>query len=599
MLAWATLAMARRPIFHATPMTWIVLGVVVLHTIGIGWGLPASDGWDNDGVAPRDFLPGLAETFTPGHFYTYPPVHLALLAVVTLPITLVGALRASSFAVADIVRELLAPGYMTAISYVARFASMLMSIGVVLFAARMTEELRAFQLGIAPEASPRLRWLEGDFADARVRRIGWCTAVLVGLEASLTYYAHTTNLDVPYLFWGTAALLVFMRAIARDEPRRLRTAFLLAVLAVGTKDQAYALFGLSLPVALLLSRARPRDVALAALPAIGLFLVTDAVVFNPTGFAARVRFLTGSASSDFVEYTRNWSGRLAILADAGRRFDAQFPKVVAPLFLLGLVQALAEARKSEPSRRRAQLALALLPLLVAISFTVLFNWASLRTNARFLLPQALMLALYGGIAADALLFSERRGLRLASRVVLVLPLLLALRTSVAVDANFVFDPRYAIEGWLREHVKPGETIETYGLNVYLPRFPEGRRVVRVGPEPAERRNPLPGVIEAQDAYENAGRRDAHWIVLSEAWVWRYLVEPDAAIAQGHTFAPNLERSTHEDATHRFFVRLVRSEDDFELVHYADYEHDRWFPIVDVHGDTGRSIWVYERRPRAR
>ena len=52
-----------------SPLAWIVLAVGVLHVVGIGWGLPASDGWDNDGVAPRDFLPGLAATFTPGRFY--------------------------------------------------------------------------------------------------------------------------------------------------------------------------------------------------------------------------------------------------------------------------------------------------------------------------------------------------------------------------------------------------------------------------------------------------------------------------------------------------------------------------------------------------
>lgn len=585
-----------RPLW-ASPMTWIVLGAVVLHTVGIGWGLPGSDGWDNDGVAPRDFLPGLADTFTPGRYYTYPPVHLALLAVLTLPITLVGVLRAPSHALGDIIGELLAPGYMTSIAYVARFVSMLMSIGVVLFAARMAEELRAHALGVAPrgDGPPRSRlWtaLEGDFDDVRVRRAGWCVAAVVGLEASLTYYAHTTNLDVPYLFWGMAALLGVMRAIARDEPRRLRWAFAFAVLAVGTKDQAYALFGLSLPVVLLLARPRLRDVAIAAGLAVALFLVTDAVIPNPTGFAARVRFLTGTASQDFVEYTRDWSGRLAILRDAAVKFDVQLPKLAAPLFVIGLVQAMRQAKG-----RRGQ-ALALLPLLVAVSFTVLFNWASLRTNARFLMPQAIMLAIYGGLAAEALLFAERRrGRRIAAAVALAVPLLLALRTAIAVDGNFVFDPRYAIEDWLREHVRPGETIETYGLNVYLPRFPEGRRVIRVGPEPLARRNRLPGVVEVEDAYDRAPQRDARFIVLSQAWVWRFLVK-HPEIARGHRLSPTLERSVGEDASTRFFLQLVQSEGEFVLVHYADYEHAKWFPIVDVHGDTGRSIWVYERRVAA-
>jgi hypothetical protein len=577
--------MPRRTAFHATPMTWIVLGVVVLHTVGIGWGLPGSDGWDNDGVAPRDFLPGLAETFTPGHFYTYPPVHLALLAVLTLPVTLVGALRAPSFALQDVVSELLAPGYMTTIAYIARFVSMLMSVGIVLFAARIVEELRAFELGEKPRAS---RIVEGDFDDPRVRRLGWCTAAFMAVEASLTYYGHTTNLDVPYLFWGMAALLAFVRAIARDEPRRFRHAFALAVVAISTKDQAYALFGLSFPVTLVLARPRIKDLAIAAALAVALLLVTDAVLFNPTGFRARVAFLTGPASQDFVEYTRDWRGRFGLLRDAAGLFFMQFPALAVPVIMLGLYRALAGAR----GRR---LAIALLPLLVATSFTVLFNWTALRSNARFLLPQAMMLGLYGGIGAESLLYAERRGLRVASVVMLSVPFVLGLYRCVAVDAAFLFDPRYDCERWMREHIAPGDTVETYGLNVYLPRFPEGRRVIRVGPEPLDKRNPMPGITEVQDAYENAPRRGARYIVLSEAWAWRYLISPSPSLATGQTIAPNQWRTASEEAPARFFFHLVRSEGDFGLVHVSDYEHRAWFPIIDVHGAVGRSVWIYERK----
>jgi len=58
-----------------SPLAWILLAICVVHVAGIGWGLPASDGWDNDGFAPRGFLQCLANTFTSGHYDTYPPVH--------------------------------------------------------------------------------------------------------------------------------------------------------------------------------------------------------------------------------------------------------------------------------------------------------------------------------------------------------------------------------------------------------------------------------------------------------------------------------------------------------------------------------------------
>ncbi|HVH43206.1 MAG TPA: hypothetical protein VM925_12715, partial [Labilithrix sp.] len=229
-------------LFVRSPLAWIVVAVGLLHLIGIGWGLPASDGWDNDGVAPRDFLPGLAATFTPGSYYTYPPVHLALLTLLNLPVILVAVLRAPSFGLADIIAEILRVPYMTTIAYVARSVSLVMSLGIVLFVARIAEEIRACELGVAPD-SGRETW-----TDERVRRTGWCAAAFAGVNVSFTYYAHTSNLDVPYLFWGTWSLLHFTRAITRREPRRFRRALALAVLAVATKDQAYALFLLSLPV---------------------------------------------------------------------------------------------------------------------------------------------------------------------------------------------------------------------------------------------------------------------------------------------------------------------------------------------------------------
>ena len=97
-----------------SPLAWVVIVAGIIRIVGIGWGLPASDGWDNDGVAPRDYLAGLVETFTPGHFYTYPPVHLLLLAILTSPVTIVALVKAPSLAPADVVAEIVKVPYMTA-----------------------------------------------------------------------------------------------------------------------------------------------------------------------------------------------------------------------------------------------------------------------------------------------------------------------------------------------------------------------------------------------------------------------------------------------------------------------------------------------------
>jgi len=592
-----------------SPMAWILVVVALVHGIGIGWGLPASDAWDNDGVAPRDFLAGLAATYTPGRFYTYPPVHLALLAVVTLPIVLVAALRSPSLALPDLIAEILKVPYMTALASVARCVSLLMSLAIVLFLARIAEEIRAGQLGLAPpeiEAPRSRRWLDGSWSDERIRRVGWCVAAFAGANVSLTYYAHTSNLDVPYLFWATWAFLVFSRAIARREPRLLRRAAVLAILAIGTKDQAYAMFLLSLPIALVLfvivdpwarmQRVRiAKEAGIAMAKATALFAIIDAAIVNPTGFIARVRFLTGSASQDFVEYTRDWTGRIGLLADAGRYFHLQYPKIFLVVIAAGLVHAMVRTRRAPVERRGGASVLALLPLLVAVSFTVTFNWTSLRSNARFLLPQALMLAIYGGAMIESLVFAASRGVRWAMRVTAATGAAVALHACIAVDVNLLFDPRYDAEAWLRAHVRPGETIETYGLNVYLPRFPKDARVIRVGPEPLEKRNPLPGIEEVEAAYGDAPSRDARWIVLSTGWGWRYLIPPDLVLNTGRQLAPTQHRSATDEAATEWFARLVSSSAAFTLVHESMYPLEELFPVHDVHGTSARPVWIYERK----
>jgi hypothetical protein len=576
-----------------SPLVWVVLLVGAVHLVGIGWGLPASDGWDNDGVAPRDFLPGLLASFSPGRFYTYPPVHLAILAVVTLPIPSVALLRAPSLAIADIVGEVTRVPYMTAMASVARLVALAMSLGVVLFIARLAEELRAHELGLRPETARD---------DRRVRTAGYAAAAFVGVNASLAYYAHTSNLDVPYLFWATWSLLLLARAIARSEPRLLRRAFAFAALALGTKDQAYAVFLLSVPITLgvwLVGAARAgtdtrriwREAAIAVGLATAILLVVEGALVNPTGFRARLAFLTGSASQDYVEYSNDWSGRLQILVDGARTFHLHYPALLTPAIGIGLVRALLGAR-----RRTCQLALALLPLLVAVSFTVTFNWSARRTDPRFFLPQAVVLAVYGGLGIDWLVTAPRRLLRIAGQAAASIAFAKAAFVCISVDANLLGDPRYEAEAWLRAHALPEDTIETYGLNVYLPRMTSIARVVRVGPERVDRRNPLPGVTEVEAPFEEAPKRGARFIVVPTAWVWRYLPGHEA-LAPGRVRAPTQSRTVGDVAAVRFFEELARGEGSYAMVHDAKYD-DHVFPPVDVHGTTARWIWIFERRTPA-
>ncbi|APS00215.1 hypothetical protein [Pajaroellobacter abortibovis] len=56
------------------------------------------NGWDNDGVAPRDFLVGLYQARALGEYFTYPPFHLFILTVLTVPIWILVLIGAPSLA---------------------------------------------------------------------------------------------------------------------------------------------------------------------------------------------------------------------------------------------------------------------------------------------------------------------------------------------------------------------------------------------------------------------------------------------------------------------------------------------------------------------
>jgi hypothetical protein len=581
-MALARLASVRPALAAAarSPLAWILAALFCVRIVGIGWGLPASDGWDVDGVAPRDVLSGLVVTVLPGQFYTYPPVHLFLVAALTAPITIAALAHAPSLAQADVVREVIHVPYMTAIAYVARFVSLGMSLGVVWAIAKMTEEVRG-------------------------ARAGWCAAAFVGTNATLTYYAHTSNLDVPYLFWGSLSILAIVRAIARGEPRRLRRAALFAALAVGTKDQAYALFLLAAPIALaswvLLdpwARAHVRAVLREAAVAVGIaaasLVVLDGVVFNPSGFRARLRFLAGPASQAYAEYTDDWAGRWQVVRGLAARFHLAYPPVFAALVAIGFAVLLVSPRGR--ARDRARLVASLVPLLVAASYTVAFNCVARRTDARFGLPQSVLIAVYGGVAIDALVFRLRvPTARWIARLAVGASFCAALFVTANVDASLLCDPRYDAEAWMKTHVAPGDVVETYGQNVYLPRFPASARVVRVGPQPADHKNPMPNVEEVLGAYENAAVRAPRFIVVCEGWAWRYLfVDPDAAMAPGRMLAPTQRETSSDAAATSYFRALTTARyPAYHLVHVSEWKSAVWRHF-DVHASTSHPVWIYER-----
>lgn len=551
----------------------VLLVVAVIHVTGIGWGLPASDGWDVDGIAPRDFLPGVIKTFTPGDHFTYPPFHLALLTLLTLPVTLVELVRAPSLDPSDVVPLFLAVPVMTTFAYVARVVSFLMSLGVVLMIGRMASTIFA------------ARWARA-----------WAMAAS-GVEVAGTYYAHTTNLDMPALFWSALALLVLVRAIDGDDPRKLRRVAVFAAFALATKDQAYAVFAITMPVALASwvwlrppgGRAEVvRESALCLAIVVGLVLVIDGALFNPSGFAARVRFLTGSASQDFAQHSRDLAGRLSALEDALFFFPRHYPAPLAAFVLAGLVVAIRGAQSG-----RSRLA-ALVPLLAIVSFTLAFNCVARRVEERFMMVQMQLCAVYaGGVAALVERWASRRALALGVWLGAAACVLLGLRMSGAVVVTMLNDARYDAERFLREHVRPGEVIEVYGANVYLPRLPAHATVERVDPAPVEGRNPMPGITERRDRVGAVDERRPRWIVVGMGHAWRYLQEP--VDGGGGRILPPVQRAGLADDDTREHIRALFAERAGYRITRIFHDEGTWlFPPRPLHASLATDVFVFER-----
>jgi 4-amino-4-deoxy-L-arabinose transferase-like glycosyltransferase len=554
--------LAREPLF------WILLAAAGLRLAGLFWGLPASDGWDDDGFTPRNFLTALALTWKPGSFFTYPPLHALLLAVPSLPVAAWALAHAPSLSQHDVIATITSPVYMTVFAVIGRLVNIAMSLGIIWCVGAMARLVAGARAGL--------------FASAAC-----------ALSVGLTYYGQVGNLDVPYLFWSMLSLLAAMRVIAGRDMRQLWWAALLAAAAVATKDQAYAVFALSLPAVLLLwfaadvwPRENARKIALTLLPAaavaIFVLLLLDGAITNPAGFLRRVAFLTGPASQDYAEYLQGPQGWSALLRDMAIYFGRGTHGFVLVLAAVGLGLHL---WKSKGAPRIA----GLLPALAIVSFIVCFNFAALRSDDRFLLPQAVLACVYIGIAADALAFA-RPARRLAGRFILATLALVALHHVIGVNAAMLMDPRYDAERWMAAHVAPGDTVEIYGQNCFQPRFAPAMTVSRVGQGALNVRNPLPGVTELRQPFGVS--RDPRFIVVSAAWARRYLM-PQTPLGAGRIYS-KIQQADFADADARgWFAGLRDGSRGYRLVHASVYDGAIW-PAVHIHESLAETIWIYER-----
>jgi hypothetical protein len=533
----------------------IALGVAI--AVGFSWGLPGSDSWMADAISPRSCgLGAIAETYLPGHYHKYPPLHMALLTLLSLPWMGLAASRVGT-GIGALGAELIKPLYMTGIEVSARLVAAAMAIATL----RFTMD----------------HW--GRLGGARARI---AAGAVLATNAIFVLYAHTGNTDVPYLFWLTWAMLELDR-VACGEPREMR-ALLLATAAVLTKDQAAAALILPLPTYLVIvpwlsrkaSPTRPAVVK-AALVSIGLYAVVSGAAVNPVGFRHRIAHLFGPASQGWTEYPPGFAGALAMTRDALLRVTdfTSWPIVLAAL--LGVAAAVGRGPGLNRARR-------LLPLMASASFAYFFTLPVRQSEHRYFLAETIFFLPYAGLAFDAACerWPRARGSIAIGGLASLAPAVLGV---ASMDATLLADPRYEAERFLAG-LAAGTHVEVYGGPIFMPRIPAQLVTVRPGIEPIEERQAIPGVTDVVDPKMDPRPRAPEVIVLAT----ELSTEP--------AFAPTTWTTPPETMQYRDPVSraLLRGLADGSLGYSRRLRETCSLPFPlecrRIHHSTGGEVWIY-------
>jgi hypothetical protein len=326
--------------------------------------------------------------------------------------------------------------------------------------------------------------------------------------------------------------------------------------------------------------------ALWAFAALFCLLLIDGALTNPHGFADRIAFLRGPASQDYTQYELGPRGWLALLSDSVLFSGRYYPALLWGLAVLGLGRVFWE----RPFRL-----FAMLPLLVIVSFTLFFNFVALRSEPRFLLPQSVFVAVYIGLGADLAFSAQKTWLRNGMKAVAGAGAVLALFGPLGIAMAFAADPRLDAERWMAGHMRPGDRVEIYGLNAYLPRIPAGLDARRISPRPLKGRNPLPGITEIRAPYGTAEEWRPRYLVIPGYWVASY-IQTKSEASGGGRIVQKVGRAAQLDVDARnYFGALFAGRLPYRLAHRSGYTAPLG-PSVNAYESLTQTVFIFERDP---
>ncbi len=434
----------------------ILAAATLLFCLQLSWGLPNGNAsWAADAIGPVTTLGvvhrSFAEWNSGWYFFKYPMGYPFLLFLASAPylgwLLVTGGWRSPTASYPYGFRDPEQALYVMAM--LGRLLNVAFALGVV-----------AVTYGIANRLFGR--W------PARV------AALLMATAYPIIYYAHTTNLDISYLFW---LLLALYAAIVAAQSQRIApwlTLGVAAAMVVSTKEQGFA-FLLPLPLLAVGRRLAHegvgaiwsrRSLAMAG-SAIATVIVANNVWFNPSGFVARIAFLLGRPLEPVtvrlvpLEFAW-WKGakELVYVRQLWDGVESTLGTLVTCLSVAGAVLVL--------YRHRAAAAWLLAP--AAAQYYLSLRGLDLIT-LRYLLPISVILAILASV-------SLREGYQLAAgrqwrKAVVALALVIGiLSLARAAEMHWLFygDSRYRAEAWIEANGASGAVVEYYQKETYVPRF---------------------------------------------------------------------------------------------------------------------------------
>jgi len=320
------------------------------------------------------------------------------------------------------------------------------------------------------------------------RSAGWMAAGFVGASYPFVYYAHTCNVDVPYLMWGMLAFYAAVRAVRTGRVVWIFAAGILAALSTGTKDQAGAWFLLAVPALLWLMRyglsRAPADhegsgtpspdtsapgripwgvVVVAGVVSVAALAFSNGLPFDVAGTRAHFEHILGVGHTGFREFEPGFRGQFHLFAESLLHLKDGMGGLLLVLSLVGVVVALVFRPR-----------VALLTLVPAASYYALFIGSIGYVYLRFTLPVLIMLAIVAASTLD--LMAKAKWLRPA--VVFLAVVIIGERgySTARMVSMMDMDPRTEAEAWLEREAPTARIAAIVEIPVHNIEFPLGSEI---------------------------------------------------------------------------------------------------------------------------